>query len=335
MSDLAIIDDETKNGLVSENVEQAWQSFKRLSGLENIPLDQERDILKVLIASNLNPVNKEVFVIPFDGWNSEKRIKEKQYTLVLSYQTLLRKAYEQGFDTKDFKAHFELVTLYDPNNNFRAYDDLACTVTATTSDGKSYSYTGYFSQYAKRDKNGNLINLWKSMPNQMLKKCVEANLFRTLPFGDLQKLPYIREEVEGGDAVVVESIVNNEFEKLEQRKKAFLEKLEKLKEKGEIDNDQYFYFAKEFNRCLDENCLKEKGLELKAVLEENKIENEKIKEQALKAQSEVLEVSEEEFNQLESNPVEELQAFVNAKKGKTSLGFEIEEKDDTSLWDEN
>lgn len=167
--------------ITSDNIMHVWNSYKALNNLQKIDARAEKDILVLLKMNNLNPFKKEAFIVPFRG----------SYTVVIAYQTLMRRAYEAGYDSKqfDFKINKTKAFQYNSKNQLIEIDDLECVASLTTTDNRTYSFSILFSEYRKPTP------IWQEKPMFMLKKCAIACLFRTLPNTDLGALPYTREEL--------------------------------------------------------------------------------------------------------------------------------------------
>lgn len=166
----------------STDIQEIWETYKSINKISFNNPKEEINIITLLRVNNLNPFHKDCFIIPFNN----------SYTVVIAYQTLLRRAYEAGYDSKQLIFKEEKVTYpkHDYNNKIINIEDIQCTVTLTTSDNRSYTFTVLFAEYVKNNK------IWKEKPIFMLRKCAVACLCRTLPNANLQSLPYIREELE-------------------------------------------------------------------------------------------------------------------------------------------
>uniref|UniRef100_UPI000464E501 recombinase RecT n=1 Tax=Borrelia persica TaxID=44448 RepID=UPI000464E501 len=176
--------------ITSEDILKLWNSYKCMYGLDKIDLQSERDILTLLKINNLNPFKKEAYIIPFNG----------RPTVVVAYQTLLKRVYEYGYDSRDFSFKEEKLKTYrvDAKGNIIEKEDLQCTAYMSTSEGKCYSFSVLLGECSRNTA------VWREKPVFMLRKCAISGLCRTLPGTDLSAMPYTREELEGISTVYEE-----------------------------------------------------------------------------------------------------------------------------------
>lgn len=122
-----------------------------------------------------DPRLNQVYLLVHNSWNADKRAFEPKGTTVFAYQFFIQMA-QRTRELEDFGVD----TVID------TYMDLATgkerkSITSNAwvkRRGTRYEYKARFWEFAKTNKEGNLMKNWASSPYLMLEKCAIANVMR-------------------------------------------------------------------------------------------------------------------------------------------------------------
>jgi phage recombination protein Bet len=123
---------------------------------------EKRQFIEVATAYNLNPFKREIYCLPYEtsvkqpdgSWK-----KERKLSIITGYEVYLKRAERVG--TLDgWEVAIE-----------GSGDDMKAVLTVHRKNwGHPFKHEVYFGETAKKDKDGNPMSMWKTMPKFMLKK---------------------------------------------------------------------------------------------------------------------------------------------------------------------
>jgi len=210
---------------VNENDE-----IKELMTLASMPSDQikrtmDMNYLSLLVKNNprldkiyfVDFINKaqltgadprlnQIYLISYDAWNPSTQQKEPKGTTVFSYQFFIRLAQQTGH-LEDFDVDTKEDTYIDFNAAAKRKPSLTSFAWVRRKGQGTLKYKARLWEFAKTDKNGNLMGNWKASTYLMLEKCAIANVMRWA-FPEVLGNMYIKDEMEkatGMDHIEVES----------------------------------------------------------------------------------------------------------------------------------
>jgi phage recombination protein Bet len=145
-----------------------------------------------------DPRMNQIYLIVHNAWNSQTRQTSPKGTTVFSYQFFIRLAQQTGQ-----LESMEVETIKEPYLDLNTGEERPSITTMChvkrTGQGR-ITYQARFWEFAKTDKDKNLIGNWKSAPYLMLEKCAVANALRWA-FSETLGNMYIADEMEKSTGV--------------------------------------------------------------------------------------------------------------------------------------
>lgn len=161
--------------------EQTIRDYIFNSGIrDKITKQQEDLVLATAIAYNLNPIKKEIHVIPYYNW----RTKKYDISMITGYEVYIKRAERSGDLEYWYPEEAGKISLQKPYES-----DYSCTVIIKRkSRTREFRWTVYFREVVdiKKKKNSNetyITSMWKKQPRFQTKKCCISQAFR-LCFSD-------------------------------------------------------------------------------------------------------------------------------------------------------
>lgn len=122
-----------------------------------------------------DPRLNQVYLLVHNAWNSEKKVTEPKGTTVFAYQFFIQMAQKTG-ELEDFGVETVSDTYMDL---MTGQEKKSITAKAWVKrKGARYEYKARFWEFAKTNKDGNLMGNWRVSPYLMLEKCAIANVMR-------------------------------------------------------------------------------------------------------------------------------------------------------------
>lgn len=198
------------------------------------------DYVHKCILFQADPRKKEIYLIPRkQSYKDHDNVWHNKIvaTVVVSYQFFIKKAQRtmdlDGFslDTK-VEQYFDINTMKDGKTLVST-----CSVKRKSMSG-IISYTARFPEFAIKDRNGKLTDMWRNKPYLMLEKCALANAMRQAFPEDMMGV-YVTEEIDGKEESVTTDgfEIKNEIKQILDKTKENISNQEKKeKENEEKDN---------------------------------------------------------------------------------------------------
>ena len=148
---------------------------------------EKKQFIEIAMAYNLNPFKREIYCVPYDA-NVKKPDgswgKERKLSIITGYEVYLKRAERVGaLDGWD-------VVVEGTGEEMKA------VVTIHRKDwSHPFKHEVYFSETAKKDKDGKPQSMWKTMPKFMLKKVAIAQGFRMAFPDEFGGMPYAADEL--------------------------------------------------------------------------------------------------------------------------------------------
>lgn len=148
---------------------------------------EKRQFIEVATAYNLNPFKREIYCLPYDtnvkkpdgSWG-----KERKLSIITGYEVYLKRAERVG-SLDGWEVAIE---------GFG--EEMKAVLTVHRKDWTHpFKHEVYFSETAKRDKDGHPMSMWKTMPKFMLKKVAIAQGFRMAFPDEFGGMPYAADEL--------------------------------------------------------------------------------------------------------------------------------------------
>lgn len=180
-----------------------------LFGTDTKLTDSQKVLFKaVALASNLNPIKREIYAIPYERnvMKNGRWVTETTMAIVTGYQVYLQRAEATGL-LGGYK-----VELTKKDNKIQT----AKVIIIRKDWSIPFEWEIEFDEFAKKNKDGELIGSWKTMESFMIKKCALAIGFRLCFPNELGNMPYVAEELS-----------SLTFEELQQKEKEMLDNLAK------------------------------------------------------------------------------------------------------------
>lgn len=162
--------------------------------------EQLQLFLYACIRTGLDPFMKQIHPL----LHNDKKLGKKVLTIMTGIDGYRLIAERTGKYSPGREPSF----TYDDNGN--VFSSTAY-IKKMTSDGTWHEIaaTAFFSEYAKRDYNGNVTAFWQDMPHNQLAKCAESLCLRKGFPADLSGI-YTKEEMEQADCEILQPEASKE-----------------------------------------------------------------------------------------------------------------------------
>jgi phage recombination protein Bet len=187
MNDTALTttEDSTAMQLISmaempqDQIKRAMDRIYLQTLVDENPNLKKKDFIEFIVKCQLtgaDPRLNQVYLLPHEAWNSQKKMKEPKGTTVFSYQFFIRLAQQTGL-LEDWGVDNVEDTYLDMNTGKRRHSLTSTAYVVRKGQGR-ITYKARFWEFAKTDFNGNLSGNWKNSPYLMIDKCAVANAMR-------------------------------------------------------------------------------------------------------------------------------------------------------------
>ena len=170
--------------VISEN--EIMDYVKTFTGASALTVGETKQFVNVAKAFNLNPFKREIYAIPYDKsvMRDGKWVKERQLSIITGYEVYLKRA-----ERTDRLDGWEVTTEGEG-------EAMKAVITIHRKDWKHpFHHEVYFSEVAKKDRDGKPQSMWKTMPKFMLKKVAVAQGFRMAFPDEFGGMPYTADEL--------------------------------------------------------------------------------------------------------------------------------------------
>lgn len=170
--------------VISEN--EIMDYVKTFTGASALTVGETKQFVNVAKAFNLNPFKREIYAIPYDKsvMRDGKWVKERQLSIITGYEVYLKRA-----ERTDKLDGWEVKTEGED-------DAMKAIITIHRKDWKHpFHHEVYFTEVAKKDRDGKSQSMWKTMPKFMLKKVCVAQAFRMAFPDEFGGMPYTADEL--------------------------------------------------------------------------------------------------------------------------------------------
>lgn len=150
-------------------------------------MGEKKQFIEIAMAYNLNPFKREIYCVPYEA-NVKKPDgswgKERKLSIITGYEVYLKRAERVGA-----LDGWEVVVEGEG-------ESMKAVLTIHRKDwSHPFKHEVYFSETAKKDKDGKPQSMWKTMPKFMLKKVAIAQGFRMAFPDEFGGMPYAADEL--------------------------------------------------------------------------------------------------------------------------------------------
>ena len=176
----------TKNTITHELLENFLGA-----NFPTLPIVTKQSFIAIAAEQGLNPYNREIYITSYVG-----RDGVKNYSIITGYEVYIKRALATTLlDGWEVKSELK-ETVILKNNKFEKITELVAECIIYRKDFKQpFKKSVNFSEYAQKDKYGNIKSIWASKPNTMLEKVAISQAFRLCFASELGGLPYQAEEL--------------------------------------------------------------------------------------------------------------------------------------------